>query len=62
MDQPVVRKVSNPVRMTIAFSVSSSTAPRAWKHLLQAMKEFEDRYKVSLDDLDIKSIPAGTAN
>jgi hypothetical protein len=48
--------------MTITFSVCGSAAPKARKHLLKAMKEFEERNQVALDDLDIRSIPAGTAS
>lgn len=62
MGQPIVLKDSNPMRMTINFSVAGSVAPKAWNHLLEAMKEFEELYQVALADLDIKSIPADTAS
>jgi hypothetical protein len=47
--------------MTMSFSIPGSEAPKAWEYLLEAMREFEERYEVSLDDLDMKSIPVGIA-
>ncbi len=55
----IVRKASNPTRMTMSFSIPGSEVPKAWEYLLEAIREFEERHKVSLDDLDIKSIPVG---
>ncbi len=60
--QPIIQEIGNPTRMTIKFSVSSVVAPKAWEHLLEAMKEFEELYQVALADLDIKSISTDTAS
>jgi hypothetical protein len=53
-------KVGKFTRISLNITVPVKVSKAAWDHILNSVEQFEKRKKVSVMDLDIKSVPVSS--